>query len=164
MTVSSERPQHSPVQRVVARSLDGEDRKGRAIPTEELHRERTVENYLRGAVMPRWMERLKDIESGTRMHVRALAADHAFLREQHAGDPEGFARVWRERVEQRSFDDVNDLVKDHNEWFPVERQLPMDPRTGEYVKVAGRPYTREPLTVEWALARFPPTLEDDPDS
>jgi hypothetical protein len=158
MTVSSERPQPSPVQRVVARSLDGENRHGRAIPTEELHRERTVENYLRGAVMPRWMERLKDIESGTRQHRRALAADHAYLRERYAGDPDGFAREWRARVQQRSFDDVNDLVQDHNEWFPVERQLPVDPRTGEYVTVAGRPYTREPLTVEWALALFPPEL------
>jgi hypothetical protein len=162
MTVSSERPQPSPVERRVARSLDGENRHGRAIPTEELQRERTVENYLRGAVMPRWMERLKDIEAGTRQHRRALAADHAYLREQHAGDPDGFARTWRARVEQRSFDDVNDLVDDHNEWFPVERQLPVDPRTGEYVKIAGRPYTRDPLTVAWALALFPPTLEDDP--
>jgi hypothetical protein len=163
MTVSSERPQHSPVERRVARSLDGENRHGRAIPTEELHRERTVENYLRGAVMPRWMERLKDIETGTHLHRRALAADHAHLRERHAGDPEGFAREWRARVQRRSFDDVNDLVADHNEWFPVERRLPVDPRTGEYVKIAGRPYTREPLTVAWALAEFPPTLEDPND-
>jgi hypothetical protein len=31
----------------------------------------------------------------------------------------------------------------------------MDPRTGEYVQIAGRPYTREELTPEWALALFP---------
>jgi hypothetical protein len=160
MWVSSERPEPSPVERRVARSLDGESRRGRAIPTEELHRERSVENHLRGALMPRWMERLKDIETGTRRHRRALGADHAYLRERYAGDPEGFAREWRERVERRSFDDVNGLVQDHNEWFPVERQLPMDPRTGEYVKVAGRSYTRDPLTIEWALAEFPPTLDD----
>jgi hypothetical protein len=67
-----------------------------------------------------------------------------------------FAREWRELVAQRSFDDVNDLVRDHNEWYPVERQLPMDPHTGEYVLIAGRSYTREELTAEWALARFPP--------
>jgi hypothetical protein len=151
----SERPQPSPVERRVARSLDGEDRHGRPISTEELHRERSVENYLRGAVMPRWMERLRDIEAGIRRHRTALARDHAWLREQHAGDPEGFARAWRELVERRSFADVNDLIRDHNEWYPVERQLPMDPRTGEYVQIAGRPYTREELTPSWALAQFP---------
>jgi hypothetical protein len=156
--VSSQRPQHSPVERRVARSLDGEDRRGQAIPTEELQRERTVENYLRGAVMPRWMERLRDIETGTRRHRSALAADYAYLKEQRAGDPETFAREWRALVQRRSFDDVNDLVRDHNQWYPVERQLPMDPRTGEYVLIAGRPYTREELTAAWAYSLFPPEL------
>jgi hypothetical protein len=156
--VSSERPQHSAVERRVARSLDGEDRRGRAIPTEELHRERSVENYLRGAVMPRWMERLRDIDAGTRRHRSALAADYAYLREQCGDDRERFADEWRALVDRRSFADVNDLVRDHNEWYPVERQLPMDPRTGEYVLIAGRPYTREELTREWALAEFPAEL------
>src|SRR3954451_21165333 len=151
----SHRPQPSPVERRVARSLDGEDRRGQPIPTEELHRERSVENYLRGAVMPRWMERLRDIESGTRRHRSALARDHAWLREQHGDDPERFAREWRALVERRSVEDVHHLVRDHNEWSPVERQLPMDPRTGEYVLIAGRPYMREELTPAWALAHFP---------
>jgi hypothetical protein len=158
MSHSSERPQPSPVERRVARSLDGENRRGKAIPTEELHRERTVENYLRGGVMPRWMERLRDIETGVRQHRSALQRDYDWLRRQHAEDPERFAAEWRALVERRSFDDVNDLVRDHNQWYPVERQLPMDPRTGEYVLIAGRPYTREELTREWALALFPPQL------
>jgi|SRR5690242_14578832 hypothetical protein len=153
--MAHDRPQHSPVERRVARSLDGEDRHGRPISTEELHRERTVENYLRGAVMPRWMERLRDIEAGIRRHRSALQRDYDWLREQHAGDPEGFAAAWRDLVGRRSFEDVNDLVRDHNEWYPVERQLPMDPRTGEYVLIAGRPYTREELTPAWALGLFP---------
>jgi hypothetical protein len=151
----------SAVERRVARSLDGESRRGQRIPTEELQRERSVENYLRGAVMPRWMERLRDIHSGTERHRSRLAADYAWLREQHGDDPERFAREWRELVSRRSFDDVNDLVRDHNEWYPVERRLPMDPRTGEYVLIAGRPYTREELTPEWALALFPAQLPSD---
>jgi hypothetical protein len=152
----SPRPQLSAVERRVQRSLDGENRHGRRIPTEELHRERSVENYLRGAVMPRWMERLRDIETGIRLHRSRLAADYEWLRDQHPGDRERFADAWRALVQARRFDDVNDLVKDHNEWYPVERQLPMDPRTGEYVLIAGRPYTREELTAEWALSEFPP--------
>ena len=150
----------SPVERRVLRALDGEDRRGQPISQQELHRERSVEGYLRGGVMPRWMERLRDIEVGIRQHRRRLAADREWLAEQHQGDPERFAAEWRALVQARSFDDVNDLVRDHNEWYPVERQLPMDPRTGEYVLIAGRPYTRDELTPEWALAEFPPELAD----
>jgi hypothetical protein len=153
----------SAVERRVARSLDGENRRGQPIPTEELQRERSVENYLRGAVMPRWMERLRDIHSGIERHRSRLAADYAWLREQCGDDAERFAREWRELVGRRSFDDVNDLVRDHNEWYPVERRLPMDPRTGEYVLIAGRPYTREELTPEWAFALFPARLPADED-
>lgn len=152
-------PQLSAVERRVIRSLDGEDRRGQPISQQELHRERTVEGYLRAGVMPRWMERLRDIEAGTRLHRRRLAADHEWLREQHADDPERFAAEWRALVAARRFDDVNDLIRDHNEWYPVERQLPMDPRTGEYVLIAGRPYQREELTADWALAEFPPELD-----
>jgi hypothetical protein len=154
-------PKLSPVERRVLRSLDGEDRHGQPISQQELHRERTVEGYLRGGVMPRWMERLRDIEVGVRQHRRRLAADREWLRGQHGDDPERFAQAWRALVAERSFDDVNDLIRDHNEWYPVERQLPMDPRTGEYVLIAGRPYQREELTAEWALAEFPPELEPD---
>jgi hypothetical protein len=152
----TDKPQLSAVERRVLRSLDGEDRRGQPISQQELHRERTVEGYLRGGVMPRWMERLRDIESGTRLHRRRLAADREWLREQHADDPERFAAEWRALVAARRFDDVNDLIRDHNQWYPVERQLPMDPSTGEYVLIAGRPYQREELTADWALAEFPP--------
>jgi hypothetical protein len=151
----TDKPQLSAVERRVLRSLDGEDRRGQPISQQELHRERTVEGYLRGGVMPRWMERLREIEVGIRRHRRRLAADREWLREQHAGDPVRFAAEWRALVAARRFDDVNDLIRDHNEWYPVERQLPMDPRTGEYVLIAGRPYTRDELTPEWALAQFP---------
>ena len=32
----------------------------------------------------------------------------------------------------------------------------MNPRTGDFVLVNGRRYTREPLDTAWILARFPP--------
>ncbi|HEY4095900.1 MAG TPA: hypothetical protein VGM33_10335 [Baekduia sp.] len=152
------RTELSPVERRVLRALDGEDRRGRPISNEELLRERTVEGYLRGAVMPRWMERLKEIHSGTEAHRRRLAADFEALAAEHPDDPEGFAEAWHALVARRSFEDLNDLIRDHNQWYPVERQLPMDPRTGEYVLIAGRPYWREELTEAWALREFPAVL------
>jgi hypothetical protein len=32
----------------------------------------------------------------------------------------------------------------------------MNPRTGDFVLVNGRPYTRDPLDARWILQRFPP--------
>src|ERR1700712_941395 len=100
-----DRPELSAVERRVQRSLDGEDRRGRRLSTEELQRERTVENYLRGAVMPRWMERLRDTGAGPPPPRSRLAADYAWLGEQHADAPEAFARAWRALVAARRFDD-----------------------------------------------------------
>jgi hypothetical protein len=34
----------------------------------------------------------------------------------------------------------------------------MDPRTRDFVKVNGKPYTRDPLGAEWILERWPPDL------
>jgi hypothetical protein len=31
----------------------------------------------------------------------------------------------------------------------------MDPRTRDFVKIGGRPYTQEPLDADWILERFP---------
>ena len=42
--------------------------------------------------------------------------------------------------------------------FPAEARLAMDPRTRDFVKINGRPYEREPLDEQWALARFPADL------
>lgn len=47
------------------------------------------------------------------------------------------------------------LIDRHNRYYPVEARLPMDPRTGDYVLVNGRPYRRQPLDVSWILERFP---------
>ena len=71
------------------------------------------------------------------------------------GDREAFARRWREIARTWSFADVNELIGQHNEWFPIERQLPMDPRTRDYVLIHGRSYRREPLDAAWVLAEFP---------
>src|SRR5207253_1486938 len=38
---------------------------------------------------------------------------------------------------------------------PAKSQLPMDPRTRDFVKVNGRSYEREPLDERWILSRFP---------
>jgi hypothetical protein len=145
----------SPVERRISNSrLD--DRAAGRLPEASVQRERTLEGYLKSGLIPRYMERLRDIQAMTDAHRRELAAAHRELRERFADDPDAFAREWRERVGRWPFDEVNELIRQHNEWYPVERQLPFDLRTRDYVLIAGRSYRRDELTPEWALEQFPP--------
>jgi hypothetical protein len=144
----------SPVERRIAGSREDDRAAGRLSET-SLRRERTLEGYLKSGLVPRYMERLRDIHAMTQAHRRELAAAHAELRERHAGDDQAFARAWRERVQRWPFGEVNELIRQHNDWYPIERQLPFDLRTRDYVLIAGRPYRRDELTPEWALAQFP---------
>ncbi|MBI5104664.1 MAG: hypothetical protein HZB46_06705 [Solirubrobacterales bacterium] len=152
--MAEDRHDTSPVEHEIARRVETPHPVGR-LSESSLQRERSIESYLRSGVMPRYMERLRDIHRQTEQHKRDLAWERDALRAEHPGDPEGFARAWRARVQRWSFAETNELIRTHNEWYPVERQLPMDPRTRDYVLVAGRSYRREELTPEWALRLFP---------
>ena len=117
-----------------------------------------VEKYIRGSIMPRFMQRLRDIDAELQRHSHRLERHYSQLREECAGDPEGFERRWRELAAGWDFTQVNVLIEQHNEYFPIERNLPINARTGEYRTVTGRPHTREPAGPEWILGRFPPVL------
>jgi hypothetical protein len=102
-----------------------------------------------------WMRRLRAIEIAIKLHEAQLAEARAALWEESGGDAERFAREWRECAERWDFHEVNDLIERHNRHYPAESRLPMNPRTGDFVLINGRPYTREPLDAAWILARFP---------
>jgi hypothetical protein len=120
---------------------------------------RTLEGYVTASAPPRWMERLAQIDHGMAREARRLDEEYQRLRERYAGDPEGFARRWRTVAERWPFDEeLNDLIRTHNEWFPVERRLPIDPRTRDYVPINGRSYRRPLLGTDWVLQRFPAAL------
>jgi len=103
-----------------------------------------------------WMRRLRTIELLIAEHEARLQESWNELRAAHADDRE-FAPSWRALADAWSFEDVNDLIERHNRYYPIETRLPMSPRTGDFVPVNGRPYTREPLDAAWILARFPPS-------
>jgi hypothetical protein len=93
--------------------------------------------------------------SATRSHRRGLRAAYAGLREVWGDDRARFARRWHPIARTWRFDDVNDLIRDHNEWYPTESGLPLDPRTRDYVRLRGRSYRRDELGPDWVLDRFP---------
>jgi hypothetical protein len=101
-----------------------------------------------------WMRRLRAIEIAIDLHRAQLGEALDELRAVYGGAE--LERRWHEVAERWDFSEVNDLIERHNRHYPAESLLPMNPRTGDFVLVNGRPYTREPLDRDWILARFPP--------
>jgi hypothetical protein len=93
-----------------------------------------------------WMRRLRAIEAEIERHEQQLAEAYEL-----SESPE----EWRRVAESWDFSEVNDLIERHNRHYPAESRLPMNPRTGDFVLVNGRPYTRELLDADWILSRFP---------
>jgi hypothetical protein len=145
----------SPTERVLERSLIDPTGVGKPLRRSSMQRQRSVESYLRGEALPRYMQRAVEIERAIRRHLQELRRAHRRLREQGSPEPEDFAGVWEARVRSWDFREVNDLIRAHNQWYPVERDLPMDPRTGDYVPVNGRSYRRDELDADWALRHVP---------
>ena len=105
---------------------------------------------------PRFIERALAIESETTKHRNRLARAYKKMRAAYADDPAGFAEHWRARANRWSFAGVNALIAEHNNWYPVERRLPLNPRTGDYITIGGRDWRRTPLDANWILSQFPP--------
>ena len=148
--------QRTIVERIVGQDLDEQTGKGRPLSSRAAQTQRSLDAYLKAGVRPRWMERVAEIDAGISRERRRLAQVHRALREESAGDPELFARRWRGVAQAWSFEELNQLIDQHNEWYPIERDLPLNPRTGDYVRVAGRSYRRPVLGPEWVLEQFPP--------
>ena len=116
---------------------------------------RSLEAYIRAQVMPRFMSRLREIDDLLVEHRLGLERAYRRLEEACGADDELFARRWRETAHTWPFHEVNGLVAEHNEYYPIERGLPVDPRTGDYVTISGRSYERESVGPDWVLERFP---------
>jgi len=155
---SEEREQRTPVERHVKRSFHDEaleDAAGQPLSRRQRQTQRTVEQYLRAGITPAYMRRLKEIERELARHKQRLERSHRRLSET-VRDPHVFAEQWSSLAQGWNFDAVNELIRQHNEWYPVERNLPLDPRTRDYVKIRGRSYRRTELGPDWVLEHFPP--------
>jgi hypothetical protein len=152
---SRESDERSSVERLLERSLVDDSGFGRPLSRRAATTQRSVEAYLKTGVRPRWMERVVEIDRGIAAEKRRLERAYRVLQAECGRDRARFARRWRERAHAWRFDDLNELIEQHNEWYPVERRLPMNPRTGDYVPVGGRSYRRPVLGPEWVLEQFP---------
>ncbi len=145
----------SAAERLVKKDLDASTGLGKPISSRARLAQRSVESYLKAGVKPRWMERIAEIDHSIAYQKRRFARAHRTLREQSEGDEQAFAQSWTEFAHRARFDELNELIQQHNDWYPIERDLPMDLRTRDYVLVGGKDYRREPLSAEWVLRHFP---------
>lgn len=115
-----------------------------------------MEAYLRANSPPRYMQRLRQMETDYGLQRRRLEEAYEALETACEGDPDRFARHWLDRAHGWSFHVLNELIREHNAWYPAEANLPMDPRTRDYVAVSGESYRRLELGPTWILEHFPP--------
>jgi hypothetical protein len=151
----AEQDGRSPAERLLDRRRVDDVGVGRPLSRRARQTARSVEAYLKSGVKPRWMERLSEIDQGIAAERQHLARAYRALQAECRHDPAAFARRWRATARDWPVEGLNELIAQHNEWYPVERQLPMDPRTRDYVRVGGRSYRRPVLGPEWILEQFP---------
>jgi hypothetical protein len=152
--------QRSAVERIVGSDLDEEAGKGRPLSARGAQSQRSIEAYLKAGLRPRWMERVGDIDAGIARERRLLARAYRALQSECAGDAPLFAARWHELARGWRFEELNVLIEQHNAWYPIERDLPLNPRTGDYVRVGGRSYRRPVLGPDWVLKQFPATADE----
>jgi hypothetical protein len=138
--------QRTPAEQLIERSRIDDAGVGDPLSERARQRQRSIEAYLRGEALPRYMERAAEIDRAIRRHHEAL---------QRAYERPGARARWSEIASSWDFEELNALIREHNEWYPVERDLPMNPRTKDYVLVNGDSYRREELGPGWILERFP---------
>ena len=153
-------PREAAEARLLAEDLAESSLAGKPLPLRLRNFRQAVDGYVvsLGGV-PAYMRRLAEIELETAAHEAELEERWRQTALESGNDVDAFARRWRALAGGWSFSAVNELIDRHNRYYPTESRLPMDPRTGDFVPVAGRPYRRQPLDREWVLARFPPELK-----
>ena len=158
VSATSDDDRRGRVERLVERDLDEASGRGRPLSDRARQCQRSIEAYLKSGVRPRWMERVAEIDDGIARERGRLAHAHRALRAECAGDRAAFAARWSALARSWPFDELNALIEQHNAWYPIERDLPLNPRTGEYVLLAGRSYRRPLLGPAWVLEQFPARL------
>src|SRR3954464_11962614 len=111
----------SAAERVVKKDLDASTGLGKPISSRGRMAQRSVEAYLKAGVRPRWMERIAEIDDSIAAQKRRLGRAPRRLREGCAGAAASFSERWLEYVDRCRFDELNQLIAQHNEWYPIER-------------------------------------------
>jgi hypothetical protein len=102
----------------------------------------------------RYMVRRRRIEDGIDALLAEARATWLALARRHA-DPTRFVWAWRTWVRRLDTSTLNRLIDAHNRYFPIEANLPMDLRTGDYATFDGQDFRYARIDTAWLLAHFP---------
>src|SRR5256885_16383129 len=103
--------EQSPAERHIARTLTDDEGMGKPLSRRTRQTRRTVEAYLAAGVMPRYMERLREIEA-ERVSIRnQLARAYRRLQGACGEDRDAFARRWRQMAHAWPVEGINQLLK-----------------------------------------------------
>ena len=89
----------------------------------------SLEERIRGAVtgVPSWIRRKRLIED---------LIERAVLNQREAKPAD------RDAIADADLARINDLIERHNRWYPIEANLPLDPKTGRQMdRVGAKPWT-----------------------
>jgi hypothetical protein len=129
---------------------DGEGGIGKSIdPPRNFHisTEERVRALAAGA--PAWSVRKRRIEDAIARYERTLRDVQDALLVAGASAARIEAKLL-ERAKRFDIAKTNALIETHNRYYPIEANLPIDPRTGGYLQL-GRLWSREPLVTAEAL-------------
>jgi len=108
---------------------------------------------------PAWSVRLKRIEEWAEHTAARARRAWAEMAVAHRDEKTEFALAWKRYVKSVDFGEVNTWIDRHNEYFPIEANLPCDIRTGKLMW-GGKPFEKMGyFTPQWLLESFPPRLD-----
>jgi hypothetical protein len=108
---------------------------------------------------PGWAVRLKQIHDLRTQLTEMLEAAWAEHARRWRRRPQEFTRHWQTYITALDTSRLNTLIKKHNDWYPIEAQLPIVYPTGEYHIPTGVEYPQKPVTVDSLLELYPADVD-----
>lgn len=136
-----------------------DDLKGKSVHIPQVNFDVPIEQQVRAkSGPPPYAVRAKTVEDLTEKLHQALRAQWKELAENET-DGKRFERVWKAVIETLELDRLNDLIKEHNTFYPIEANLKEHPDTGKLM-IGNTPWKpKKKFTPEYLLDMYPPDLE-----
>lgn len=137
-----------------------EELAGREVHIPQVNFDVPLEQQVRAKMgPPPYAIRGKLMEDSIAALYRDLAGQWRKVAELFRGDASQFSKVWRSLVESIDLSGLNDLIKEHNTFYPIEANLQADPETGKIMIGATVWKPQKKVALEDLLEKFPPDLD-----
>ena len=111
---------------------------------------------------PYYAIRARQIEQLTEHLMEDLTVQYRNMMDKFSDRPEIFASKWKESIKSVELDSLNDLIERHNKYYPIETNLPIDPRSGALMFGCARWEPKDKVTTDSLLQLFPVDTAVDP--